>query len=51
VGRKRKPELERMGTITINLKNEVIKRIEQEGEPKRVIEKMINEKYKNIEKI
>jgi hypothetical protein len=47
VGRKRISESERMGTITINLRQKVIDEIAKEGKPKKVIENLILEKFEN----
>ena len=43
---KRKPESELMRSITINLQQKVIDEIAKEGTPKKLIEKMVNDKYK-----
>lgn len=45
MGGKRKDPEEVMKTISVNLKQKVLTEIEKEGNPKHVIEKIINEKY------
>lgn len=45
MGRRRKDETDKMGTVTINLKQGTIDRIAKEGKPKHVIEKLVREKY------
>lgn len=45
MGRKRKPEGERKMSLTINLKEKVLKNVEKDGKPKKVIESMVNNKY------
>lgn len=46
MGRKRLPEGEKLERITITLQGKVMDRIAQEGNPKTVIEKILNEKFK-----
>lgn len=45
MGRKRKPEEEKIGTISINLRNSILYKIAEEGEPKKIIEKIITDIY------
>lgn len=45
LGRKRIDPEEVVKTVGINIKQKVITEIEKEGNPKHVIEKMVNEKY------
>jgi hypothetical protein len=46
LGRSRKPEEEKTKSITINLLQKVINEISKDGNPKHVIEKIINDIYK-----
>jgi translation elongation factor EF-Ts len=45
LGRKRIDPEEVVKTICVNVKQKVLTEIEKEGNPKHIIEKMINEKY------
>lgn len=45
MGRHRKPVEELTRSICINLKGKVLMEIEKDGNPKHVIEKLVNEKY------
>lgn len=45
MGRSRKPEGELIRSIGINLKQKVLWEIQKDGNPKHVIEKLVNEKY------
>lgn len=45
MGAPRKPEEEKIKSITINLKQKTIDRIAEDGTPKQVIERMVKEKY------
>lgn len=45
MGGKRKDPAEVIKTIGINLKQKVITEIEKEGNPKHIIEKILNDKY------
>lgn len=45
MGAPRKPEAEKIKSITINLKQGTIDKISKDGIPKQIIERMIKEKY------
>lgn len=45
MGRPRKPKEEIVKTITINLQQKILDEISQEGDPKKVIEKLLIEKF------
>lgn len=45
MGRPRKPEEEKIVTLSINLKKRTLDEISKEGKPKNVIEKLVREKY------
>jgi translation elongation factor EF-Ts len=45
LGGKRKDPKEVIKTMSINLKQKVITEMEKEGNPKHIIEKMVNERY------
>ncbi|MFD3274590.1 hypothetical protein ACE3MS_31340 [Paenibacillus dendritiformis] len=45
MGRKRIPEEEKKVTVAINLKQKTLDKISEEGKPKHVIEKLVNDKY------
>lgn len=49
MGRRRKAEQEKMGTVTINLKQKTIDKIAQEGKPKHVIERLVKDKYEKLD--
>lgn len=46
MGRKRLPEGEKLERITITVKGKVMDQIAKQGNPKDVIEKILNEKFK-----
>lgn len=50
MGRKPIDPDEKLMTISINLKQKVIKAIERDGTAKNVIEKLVNKKYNTDEK-
>lgn len=45
MGGKRKPEEEKTVTLTINLKRKILDKIELDGKPKHIIERMVLDKY------
>jgi hypothetical protein len=45
LGRSRKPEEEKVISISINLKKGTLDKIALEGKPKHIIERIINEQY------
>lgn len=45
MGGKRKEPEEVVKTLTINIKQKVITEMEKEGNPKRIVEKLVNDRY------